>query len=51
VMTLLNDQHIAGYYTETFNLSNLSSGTYFYRIEANGNGQNFVMSKKMLLVK
>jgi hypothetical protein len=51
VMTLVNDQRTAGYYTETFNMTNLSSGAYFYRIDANGNGQNFVMSKKMMLIK
>ena len=51
VMTLVNDERTAGYYTEIFNMSNLSSGAYFYRISANGNGQNFVMSKKLMLIK
>ena len=51
VMTLVNDERTAGYYTEIFNMSNLSSGAYFYRINANGNGQNFVMSKKLMLIK
>jgi hypothetical protein len=51
VMTLVNDQRTAGYYTETINMSTLSSGTYFYRINANGNGQNYVATKKLVLVK
>ena len=51
VMTLVNDQLTAGYYTGTYNMSNLSSGAYFFRITANGNGQNFVATKKMMLIK
>jgi hypothetical protein len=51
VMTMVNDQRAPGYYTEIFNMSNLSSGAYFYRIIANGNGQNFTMSKKLMLIK
>ena len=51
VMNLVSGQMSAGYYTGTFNMSNLSSGAYFYRITANGNGQDFVMTKKLMLVK
>jgi hypothetical protein len=51
VMTLVNDQRTAGYYTVTFNMSNFSSGAYFYRINAEGSGQNYVMTKKMMLIK
>ena len=51
VKTLVNSQKTAGYYTETFNMSTLSSGAYFYRISANGNNQNFVATKKLVLVK
>ena len=51
VMTLVNEDRTTGYYTETFNMSNISSGAYFYRINANGGGQNYVMTKKMLMIK
>ena len=51
VMTLVSGQRTAGYYTETMNLSHLSSGAYFYRITANGNGQDYTMTKKLMLVK
>jgi hypothetical protein len=51
VMNLVSGQMSAGYYTGTFNMSNLSSGAYFYRITANGNGQDFVTTKKLMLVK
>ena len=51
VMTIINDQRSAGYYTVQMNTGNLSSGTYFYRISAEGNGQNYIMTKKAILVK
>lgn len=51
VINLVNEVKTAGYYTVNFNASNLSSGTYFYRINAEGNGQNFVSTKKMMLLK
>ncbi len=51
VANVVNDFKPAGYHTVTFNASALSSGTYFYRIDANGNGSNFTDTKKMLLVK
>ena len=47
VAEIVNSVQTAGYYSVQFNASNLSSGTYFYTIEAN----NFVMTKKMMLVK
>ncbi|GLR17903.1 T9SS type A sorting domain-containing protein [Portibacter lacus] len=41
-----------GSYVFNFNGANLSSGTYFYKINAVGkNGQNYVASKKMILSK
>jgi hypothetical protein len=48
---LVNEVKTAGYYTVQFNASNLSSGMYFYRITATGNSQNFVQTKKMVLIK
>ncbi|GEM_PF-1497351 len=52
VFTLVNEQQVAGYYTTQFNASTLASGVYFYRIVSIGTGgQEFVMTKKMMLVK
>lgn len=52
VASLVNDVKTAGYYTLNFNASNLSNGVYFYKITANAdNGQNFVSTKKMTLIK
>ncbi len=51
VSTLVNDVKTAGYYTINFNASNLSSGIYFYKISVDANGQNFVSTKKMTLIK
>jgi hypothetical protein len=51
IKTLVNETKQAGYYTTDFNGSNMSSGTYFYRIIAEGNGQKFVVTKKALLIK
>jgi hypothetical protein len=47
VRTLVNDFKQAGSFTVEFNASELSSGAYFYRIEAG----DFTATKKMLLVK
>ncbi|MFQ3599171.1 MAG: T9SS type A sorting domain-containing protein [Chloroherpetonaceae bacterium] len=55
VATLVNGRQEAGSYNFNFNASNLSSGVYFYRLQAsatNGaSGSNFVQTKKMMLVK
>ena len=51
VMTMVNEQKPAGYYTVQMNGYNLSSGMYFYQIIAEGNGQKFVSTKKLVLVK
>jgi len=52
VANLVNEVKTAGYYTATFNGANLSSGMYFYRINATGTGNNnFVSTKKMVLIK
>lgn len=47
VATLIDEKMNAGKHAVTFNASGLSSGMYFYRIEAG----NFVQAQKMLLVK
>jgi hypothetical protein len=48
VSTLINNEFkSANYYSLEFNGSNLSSGTYFYTIEAGSN----VLTKKMVLIK
>jgi len=47
VKTLLNEQKDAGSYKIDFNGSNLSSGTYFYKITAG----DFVKTNRMVLVK
>lgn len=47
VATLVNAQQAAGYYTASFNASALSSGVYFYKIEAG----NYTSVKKMMLLK
>jgi len=47
VKTLLKENKPAGYYTIEFNGNDLSSGVYYYKLEAN----SYSESKRMLLVK
>jgi hypothetical protein len=51
ITTLVNNDHPAGYYSVTFDAKNISSGVYFYRIVAEGGSQQFVMTKRMIVVK
>jgi phosphodiesterase/alkaline phosphatase D-like protein len=57
VMTLVNAEQDAGYYTVTWPPAgslNYSSGLYYYRMEAvpeGGNGKPFVQVKKMIFVR
>jgi hypothetical protein len=48
---LMNETKTAGYHTVQFNALNLSSGTYFYMISAQGGNQSFNKTLKMMLVK
>ena len=48
---IVNESRAAGYYTVQFNASSLSSGIYFYQINATGGSQSFVKTMKMVLVK
>jgi hypothetical protein len=45
--TLVNEEKTAGNYEVEFNASNLPSGVYFYRLQAD----SFIETKKMLLLK
>ena len=47
IITLVNEKKPAGNYEVNFNAANLSSGVYFYRIEAG----SFAATKKLLLLK
>jgi hypothetical protein len=55
VNTLTDKVQEAGHYTVPFDASRLSSGMYFYRLEAvetsSGSGRQFVEVKKLMLVK
>lgn len=48
VSTMVNERQSAGNYTVDFNGNNLSSGTYFYALYADG---NLVSAKRMTLLK
>jgi len=47
IAELVNQEQQIGNYEVTFDASNLSSGIYFYRLEAD----NFVQTRKMILMK
>ena len=47
VASLVNEEKPAGIYEVEFNASTLSSGTYFYKLEAG----NFVQTRKMILLR
>jgi hypothetical protein len=51
VLNIIDEQKEAGYYTAEFDGSSLASGVYFYRLLAEGNGQSFSKTLKMILVK
>jgi len=47
VASLVNEQQQAGVYRADFTANNLSSGIYFYKLQAG----NFIETKKMVLMK
>ncbi len=47
IVTLVNEEKSVGNYEVEFNANNLSSGIYFYRIQAG----NFIDTKKFILMK
>ncbi|MCX6157088.1 MAG: T9SS type A sorting domain-containing protein [Ignavibacteriae bacterium] len=51
VQQIVNEYHKAGYYTAQFNASQLSSGTYFYKLSVNNTTGTEVLTKKMTLIK
>jgi Secretion system C-terminal sorting domain len=51
VARLANGQMDAGMHSVVWSATDMSSGVYFYRVIANGNGQNFSQTRKMLLLK
>jgi TQXA domain-containing protein len=51
LFTVVNQNQTAGYYSFSFDGSNLATGAYFYRVSVNGSLENLVMTKKMMLVK
>ncbi len=52
VAEVINNEYQAGIYEINFDASELSSGIYFYSLNAAGNdGRNFTSTKKMIFVK
>jgi hypothetical protein len=51
VASLINEFKPADFYTVEFDGTNIASGTYFYRIIAEGDNQKFTKTLKMILVK
>jgi hypothetical protein len=47
IAELVNDEQEVGYYNAEFNAAKLSSGVYFYKLQAG----DFVQTKKMILLK
>ena len=47
VATLVSDEMSAGTYSRQWNVANMSSGVYFYQLQAG----SFLQTKKMVLVK
>lgn len=48
---LLTGSQPAGNFTIAFDAANISSGIYFYQMIAEGNGQRFITTKRMVVLK
>jgi hypothetical protein len=53
ITNVINDRRDAGNYEISFdaNKFNLSTGTYFYKINVEGSTNSYTSTKKMLLIK
>jgi hypothetical protein len=51
IKTLVNQAEPAGFHSVSFDGNEFSSGMYIYRVFAGAGGQNFEVTKKMLLIK
>jgi ligand-binding sensor domain-containing protein len=55
IAELVNEEKLVGTYEVSFDASNLSTGTYFYQLQAtdpeSSSGQGFVETRKMILIK
>jgi len=51
VATLVFGNKVAGYYSAEFDALKVSSGMYFYRLTATGEGKSFTQVRKMILMK
>jgi hypothetical protein len=51
MIKLVNQEQKAGYYTIAADSKNLASGTYFYRLIAKANNNDYVITKKMNVIK
>lgn len=52
VSTLVNEEQTTGTYETLFTANNLSSGTYFYKLEyTNKNGSKYTNAKKLVVLK
>jgi hypothetical protein len=52
VKTLVSGEtKLAGFYTIELNAATLASGTYFYRMIANGQDKDYIFTKKMVVIK
>jgi len=55
IAQLVNEEKSVGVYEITFDASGLSTGTYFYQVQAigtsSGAGRSFVETRKMILIK
>mgnify|MGYP002062931725 CR=1 FL=1 len=52
VVTLINQDLTAGVHKYDLDATDLNSGVYFYKIEANGqDGSSFINVKKMIVLK